>query len=187
MKVLNGSNIEKGKILISPPLISDDFFHNSVVFLTEYTPDGVVGFIVNKPVELSINDLIEGFPEFEAQLYYGGPVASDNLYFIHRVPDKIDGSIHIVDDLYWGGDFDQVTNLISNGELKSEEIRFFLGYSGWDVNQLDSEIDSKSWIVDKLENSLFEWDIVKLWKHCLSQKDQKYKIWANAPKDIRLN
>ena len=187
MKVLSKYNIKKGKVLISRPLIDDDFFHNSVILLTEYTEEGVVGFIVNKPVELSISDLITGFPKFEAKVYYGGPVASDNLYFIHRVPDKIEGSIHIVDDLYWGGDFDQVTTLIRDGKLKSDEIRFFLGYSGWEMDQLDSEINSNSWIVDELDNSLFEWDVVKLWKNRLSQKGQKYKIWADAPVDIRLN
>ena len=187
MKVAHISNIKKGKVLISRPLINDDFFHNAVVFLTDFTEDGVVGFIVNKPVDLKINDLIIDFPKFEAQVYYGGPVAPDNLYFIHRVPDKIEGSIHIVNDLYWGGDFDQVTKLISEGEISSEEIRFFLGYSGWDVDQLDDEIDSDSWIVDELDNSLFDWDVVKLWKNYLYEKGQKYKLWVNAPVDIRLN
>ena len=187
MNITHKSDIKKGKVLISPPLINDDFFHNSVVFLTNYSEDGVVGFIINKPVELNINDLIVDFPEFEAKVYYGGPVAPENLYFIHRAPDKIEGSIHIINDLYWGGDFNQVTKLITEGELRSEEIRFFLGYSGWDVDQLDNEIDSDSWIIDELDNSLFDWDVVKLWKKCLYEKGQKYKLWLNAPEDILLN
>jgi putative transcriptional regulator len=187
VNVLSKLNIKKGKVLISPPLAGDDFFHNSVVLLTEYAKEGVVGFIVNKPVELGICDLIAGFPKFEAQVYCGGPVASDNLYFIHRAPDKIEDSVHIIDDLYWGGNFDQVTKLIRDGKLKSEEIRFFLGYSGWEIDQLGNEIDSNSWIVDELDNSLFDWDVVELWKNCLYQKGQKYKIWADAPVDIRLN
>ena len=47
---------KKGGILISQPLINDDYFHNSVVFLSEYSKEGVVGFIVNKPLRFSIND-----------------------------------------------------------------------------------------------------------------------------------
>ena len=77
--------------------------------------------------------------------------------------------------------------LLIEGELRSEEIRFFLGYSGWDVDQLDNEIDSDSWIIDELDNSLFDWDVVKLWKKCLYEKGQKYKLWLNAPEDILLN
>ncbi len=187
MKSLIKSELSKGKLLISKPLINDDFFHNSVVFLTEYTDTGVVGFIVNKPVSLDLHDLINGFPEFNAQVYYGGPVASDNLYFIHRVPEKIEGSIHITDDLYWGGNFTQVIELIENNDLDNTDIRFFLGYSGWDVDQLDEEIDSNSWIVDEMDDSLFNWDILKLWKNRLNTKGDQFQIWSNAPKDIRLN
>ena len=187
MKALIKSDLSKGKILVSKPLINDDFFHNSVVFLTEYNTNGVVGFIVNKPVSLNLQDLIDGFPEFNTQVYYGGPVASDNLYFIHRVPEKIEGSIHITDDLYWGGNFNQVVDLIKNEDLDVEDIRFFLGYSGWDLSQLDEEIDSNSWIVDQLDDSLFDWDVIKLWKNRLNENGEEYKIWANAPQDIRLN
>lgn len=187
MKSLIKSDLSKGKILVSKPLINDDFFHNSVVFLTEYDSNGAVGFIVNKPLSLDLQDLIEDFPQFKTQLYYGGPVSSDNLYFIHRVPDKIEGSVHIIDDLYWGGNFNQVVHLINECKLDSNDIRFFLGYSGWDLSQLDNEIDDESWIIDQLENSLFESDMIKLWKNRLKQKGGDYKLWANAPQDIRLN
>lgn len=187
MKDLKKSDLSKGKLLISKPLINDDCFHNSVVLLTEYNTNGVVGFIVNKPVDLNLQDLIEGFPEFNTQIYYGGPVASDNLYFIHRVPKKIEGSIHITDDLYWGGNFNQVVSLIKNEKLDVEDIRFFLGYSGWNLNQLDEEVDSNSWIVDQLKESLFDWDVIKLWENLLNEKGDEYKIWANAPQEIRLN
>lgn len=180
-------DLSKGKLLISKPLVNDDFFHNSVVLLTEYNTKGVVGFIVNKPIHLSLQDIINEFPEFNTQIYFGGPVASDNLYFIHRIPEKIEGSIHIKDDLYWGGNFNQVVKLIKNQELDVEDIRFFLGYSGWNLNQLDEELDSNSWIIDQLEESLFDWDVMKLWENRLNGKGDEYKIWANAPKEIGLN
>ena len=187
MKTVIKPKLNKGKLLISQPLINDNFFHNSVVFLSEFSEDGIVGFIVNKPLNFDICDLIEGFPKFDTTIYYGGPVESDSLYFIHRVPTKITGSIHINNDLYWGGNFNQVKTLIQNNELEVEDIRFFLGYSGWDKKQLDGEIKSESWFVDEIEESLFDWDIQKLWKECLNKKGTKFQLWENAPKDIRLN
>lgn len=187
MKALIKPEISKGKLLISQPLINDDFFHNSVIFITEYNASGVVGFIINKPVPINLSDLIVDFPDFNTSIFYGGPVASDNLYFLHRVPHKINGSIHIANDLYWGGDFNQVKELIKLGTLNPEDIRFFLGYSGWDIEQLDNEIKEDSWFVDDIEQSIFDWDVAKLWKNRLELKDEKYKIWANAPNDIRLN
>ena len=187
MKSIKNSPLNKGKLLISQPLINDEFFHNSVVFLSELSEDGIVGFIVNKPLRMSIHNLIDNFPKFKTTIYYGGPVESDNLYFIHRVPNKIKGSIHITQDLYWGGDFDQIKNLIVKDELNSDEIRFFLGYSGWEENQLNEEIQSESWLVDELNDSLFDWDLKKLWKERINQRGTDFQLWDNAPKDISLN
>ena len=186
MGVTKKTDLKKGNILISKPLLNDDYFGESVVLLTDYHKE-VVGFIINKPSDLHLNDVIEDFPEFDAHIYYGGPVAPDNLYFIHRAPEKITGSIPIVNDLFWGGDFEQVKELINKGEINATEIRFFLGYSGWDSHQLDEEIDSNSWIIDELDGSLFQWDINKLWKQCVSNNEKDYQIWIGAPKDIRLN
>ena len=181
------NNIKKGNLLISQPLTEDDFFHNSVIFLTQHSNDKVVGFIINKPTEIKINDLLEDFLNIDAIVYFGGPVSTDSLYFIHKTPYKIDGSIHIVSDLYWGGDFDQVKQLINDGILSSRDIRFFLGYSGWGVDQLRNELENQSWIIDELDQSLFELDELKLWENSLCKKENKYKLWVNAPKDISLN
>ena len=180
-------NVQKGNLLLSQPLIEDDFFHNSVIFLTQHSNDSVVGFIINKPIEIKINDLIEDFPNIEVKVYFGGPVATDNLYFIHRAPHKIDGSIHIVSDMYWGGNFGQVKKLINDEILSIDDIRFFLGYSGWNADQLKDELKNQSWIIDELEESLFDCDVLKLWEDRLCVKGNKYKLWVNAPKDISLN
>ena len=180
-------NVQKGNLLISPPLTEDDFFHNSVIFLAQHSNESVVGFIINKPIDIKINDLMDDFPNNDVKVYYGGPVATDNLYFIHRVPHKVDGSIHIVSDLYWGGNFEQVKKLINDGVLNSKDIRFFLGYSGWGTNQLRDELKNESWIIDNIDHSLFEWDVLKLWENRLCKKENKYKLWVNAPKDISLN
>ena len=56
MKTIIKPQLNKGKLLLSQPLISDEFFHNSVVFISEYSDDGIVGFIVNKPLNFEIFD-----------------------------------------------------------------------------------------------------------------------------------
>ena len=58
-------SVQKGNLLISPPLTEDDFFHNSVIFLAQHSNDSVVGFIINKPIDIKINELIEDFPNIE--------------------------------------------------------------------------------------------------------------------------
>jgi putative transcriptional regulator len=187
MKVVNKFAISKGKILVSMPSLGDELFHNSVVFITEYDDNDTVGFILNKPLNLNFNEIIDDCSSFDAQIYNGGPVSSNNLYFIHRIPKKIPDSIHIVRDLYWGGDFYSLIELIKNNELSKDDVLFFLGYSSWGPNQLQNEIKHNSWEVHEIKKSLFDWDVNTIWESYISDSGQEYKIWGNAPKIIRNN
>ena len=106
---------EKGNLLIAEPSILGDFsFNRSVILLADHSEEGSIGFILNKPLEYTLNDLI---PEVSAEynVYNGGPVEQDNLYFIHTSPDIIPNSIEISNGIYWGGDFSTVINAINNG------------------------------------------------------------------------
>ena len=141
--------LKKGHLLIAEPsIIGDLSFNRSVILLADHNAEGSVGFILNKPLKYTINDLL---PEIESdfKIYNGGPVEQDNLYFIHNVPNLIPDSIEISDGIFWGGDFDLTKNLINTGILKKKNIRFFLGYTGWDSEQLETEMQASSWIFDK--------------------------------------
>ncbi|MEO1548487.1 MAG: YqgE/AlgH family protein, partial [Bacteroidota bacterium] len=93
----------KGKLLIAEPSLTGDVsFNRSVVLLAEHNQEGSVGFILNKPLDYNINDLISEIT-IPFQVFNGGPVEQDNLYFIHKVPHLIDGSIEISDGIFWGG------------------------------------------------------------------------------------
>jgi hypothetical protein len=72
---------------------------------------------------------------------------ADNLYFIHNVPELINQSIEISSGIFWGGDFELTRNLINEGKIKKDNIRFFLGYTGWETQQLENEMASNSWII----------------------------------------
>ena len=76
---------QKGNLLIAEPaIIGDVSFNRSIVLLADHSDEGSIGFILNKPLEYTINDLV---PEVEAtfKVYNGGPVEQDNLYFIHKI------------------------------------------------------------------------------------------------------
>ena len=66
---------EKGKILISEPFLPDTFFNRSIVYLTDHNPEGSVGFILNKKLDLKVSEAIEGFENWDENLSMGGPVA----------------------------------------------------------------------------------------------------------------
>lgn len=178
----------KGSLLIAEPsILNDDSFNRSIILLTEHNTSSSVGFILNRPLKFTLKDII---PEIDCSfmVYQGGPVEQDNLYFVHKVPDLIPDSIQVSENIYWGGNFNSLKNLLSEKKIESTDIRFFLGYSGWGTHQLQEELRNNSWFVSENDfENIFSVDNESLWKNKLMQKGGEYKIWANAPSDIHLN
>ncbi|WP_149275514.1 YqgE/AlgH family protein [Pareuzebyella sediminis] len=180
---------KKGKLLIAEPTLTGDVsFNRSVVLLAEHNEEGSVGFILNKPLEYNISDLVTEI-EIPLQVYNGGPVEQDNLYFIHKVPELIANSVEISDGIYWGGDFDKTINLINKQIISEQDIRFFLGYSGWSSLQLDQELSSKSWVVVKndYESDLIHKSSEAFWKEKMIELGGNYLLWSNSPENPSLN
>jgi putative transcriptional regulator len=186
---MNTEKIAKGQLLIAEPsIIGDISFHRAIILLAEYSTEGTVGFILNKPLNYTINDLIPNiFAEF--QVYNGGPVEQDNLYFIHNIPLLIPKSIEIGNGLYWGGDFETTIKLINDKKIRKENIRFFLGYTGWSTNQLETEMHLKSWFLtsNNYESKIIEKSSQNFWKEKLSEIGGDYLIWSNAPENPLCN
>jgi putative transcriptional regulator len=153
-----------GRILISVPFLQDFYFKKSVVLLAEHGSEGSFGIIINKPVEVKLSDIASEFEGFDAPVFLGGPVKTDSLFFIHTRPDLIDEGMPILDGLYWGGNIDTVKHLIKQGRLNKSEIRFFIGYSGWVANQLNRELEEKSWVVSLTNPAqVFRSNPLELW------------------------
>ncbi len=180
---------KKGDLLIAEPsIIGDLSFNRSIVLLTDHSNKGSIGFILNKPLEYTISDLV---PEIDApfKVYNGGPVEQDNLYFIHKIPNLIPNSIEISLGIYWGGDFTKVARLITEKKINEKDIKFFLGYSGWDINQLESELKTQSWVVTKniYKKEIIEKDYEFFWKEKMLELGGNYSIWSNAPENPTYN
>jgi putative transcriptional regulator len=179
----------KGVLLVAEPsIIGDISFNRSIVLLAEYNENGSVGFILNKPLEFKVKDCI---PEVKSNLrvFNGGPVEQDNLYFIHLIPEIIPDSIEIANGIYWGGDFSAILNLLQEDKLDENQIRFFLGYSGWANEQLDQELQVNSWVVipNEYKNDIIGKYNQDFWKEKMIEFGGDYVIWSNAPEDPSLN
>lgn len=179
----------RGVLLIAEPTLTGDIsFNRSVVLLADHTPHGSIGFILNKVLEFNLNDLVPEVPK-NFKVYNGGPVEQDSLYFIHRLPDLIPGSIEIANGIFWGGDFEVIKVLIQQEKITDKEIKFFLGYSGWDNAQLEEELAANAWIIsNNLDNKkLIERSYSHFWKDKISELGGSYLIWANAPENPSFN
>ena len=179
---------EKGKILISEPFLPDTFFNRSIVYLTDHTPQGSVGFILNKKLDLRVSAAIAGFENWNENLSMGGPVAPDTLHYLHNLGDLIPKSVLVEGNIFWGGDIDSIRELIKTGKIKQSQIRFFLGYSGWSAGQLERELKENSWVITRVKS-----DIVltsrgdDTWKRVLRSFKNKYRMWADFPDSPEMN
>lgn len=138
-----------GSIISSTPALQDDhWFGNSRLLITSHNKDGATAFIINKPFHRRFNELQEFSQCPPLTLYTGGPVHNDHLFFLHIRPDLIPGSTTVWGKIHIGGDFGVVTEQLVAGNLPEHEIRVFLGYCGWDKDELEEEIAEGSWIVE---------------------------------------
>ena len=175
-------------ILLSEPFLADAHFSRSVVLLCERNKDGAMGLVLNKPTEIHVGEVVSQLTEFEDRIYVGGPVAQNTLHFIHRYPNRIEGDIVLMKNLYWGGNLKDLFTKLKNREIGTEDIRFFLGYSGWSNGQLDEELKENAWIESHATaEMIFENLPQNLWQVILKNMGGKYKELANYPIDPRMN
>ncbi len=178
----------KGKLLIaSPHLLTDAYFSKSVIFIVDDNDDGTVGMILNRPLLYRLSEATSLGGDF--QLFHGGPVEEDHLYFIHKIPEIIPGGLPITGNIHFGGDFDQLNkNLKENSGLFSDvNIRFFVGYSGWAPGQLQGEINENAWFVSDLIIDPFAVNPGTLWRDLLPRVAPEFALWKNAPDNPELN
>jgi len=179
---------EQGKVLISEPFLPDSFFNRSIVYLTEHSAEGSVGFILNKVLDIKLKDAIEGFDLCNEPLFMGGPVAPDTLHYIHTLGDIIPRSAWVHSNLFMGGDLDTIRTMIGKGMIKKNQIRFFLGYSGWSKGQLENELVENSWVIAKVSSDIImKNEGVDTWKKVLRSLNNRYRIWADFPDSPEMN
>lgn len=181
-----------GTLLISKPFLGDPNFERSVILLCRDEPaDGTFGLVLNRLTSLTLADVLDlPLPEHAAAtmpLYLGGPVAPDTLHFVHQRAD-LPGAQELGQDVYWGGDFEILLGLIGSGAVTANEVRLFVGYSGWSRGQLAAEMQGDSWIRQPASaGKVFTLASDAFWRDILREKGGRYKVLANYPVDPSLN
>jgi len=137
--------MKAGMFLRSTSLQDDTYFEQALIFITEHNENGAMGFVVNRLFPRRINELVEFKDSAPFPLYEGGPVDQEHLFFIHQRPDLIKGGDPITDTIHLGGDFKAAMQYINDNTITEKDIRIFIGYCGWDFEELEAEIAEGSW------------------------------------------
>ena len=177
----------KGKLLISEPMLPDPNFFRSVVLLTRHDKTGSLGFVLNQMSVVNVDNVIEGFTIPNLPIFIGGPVGNDSLFFIHTIGLELNKTHEIMEGLYFGGDMDHLEFMLQNNLATEEQVRFFVGYSGWDPGQLATEIQENSWIIASTTPEQVMSDSDEYWKEVMIGLGKEFEVLSKFPSNPDLN
>jgi putative transcriptional regulator len=187
IKMDTGIKMSQGKLLISEPLMQDAYFHKAVIFLCYQTKSESLGFILNKRAEQLLNFYIDDVMSLDFPVYIGGPIDQEMLHFIHSVPE-IAGGEKITENIYWSGDVEQIVEGIKIGKVTTDNCKFFIGYSGWGMGQLEAELNMNAWLVAHSNLKLvFNTSEKTLWKEAITSLGKNYSTLLYMPDKPELN
>jgi len=181
----------RGSFLIANPVLPDPNFSRTVVLLCNHDEQGSFGLVVNRPAELDANEILESinFPcSTEYGLYIGGPVSPSQMFYLYRSSKPILGADLVCDDIYVGMRLDMLTEVVESLEDPKQDIRFYVGYSGWGAGQLEGEMERKSWLTcDAKSEFVFHEDESRIWAGAVKSLGEEYAYLVNAPINPQWN
>jgi putative transcriptional regulator len=179
----NKQKAVEGCVLLSDPFTQDPYFSRSAILLCRHNKKETFGFVLTNYIEIDLHKLDENMPEIITKISFGGPVEKDNLFYIHTFGKEIEGAEKIMDTLYFGGDYEMLFELIKADPKRINEVRFFIGYAGWDFEQLNNEMKDHSWIAvtNISEKEILSTSSDHIWKDCMTKQGSKFEMISNFP------
>lgn len=157
----------KNQFLLAMPGRVAGEFADSVTLIAEHSPDGAMGLVVNRPSDLAVADMlsqleIEAHVDRDRRVYWGGPVATEHGFVLHRDEGDWESTLHIDGGLAITTSRD-VLEAIGNGFGPSAYL-IALGYAGWGEGQLESELLANSWLTTPAEQHIiFDSPVERRW------------------------
>ena len=140
------------------------------------------GFCFVKPIESKSNDIFFDFSKMKIFL------ATFFLCTALKTEEPIKDSLKINNNTYWGGNIDEIFRLIKAKKIDETNIKFFIGYSGWEHNQLEDEIENKNWIVrNNKSGEILNINNQKHWKLEMKRLGGEYLLWSESPENPASN
>jgi len=169
-------NTLKNHLLIAMPSLTDPYFKHSVVYLCEHDEQGAMGFIINFPVKLTLQELLKNVQTISYQpdppllepVFLGGPLALERGFVLHSPVSDNSQSTRLNEQLMMSNSNAILSTL--GTENAPEKYMVTLGYASWDSGQLEQEIKDNQWLTIESENEIiFNTPIEKRWSESLQR------------------
>lgn len=176
----------RGQLLVAGPSLVDPNFRRTVVLVGEHNEEGALGVVLNRPTELSVEDVVPPLSALTgdgARVFIGGPVRPSDAVVLVEFDDPGKADLPVLGGIgFLIGDIDP-------GSLVGlRRARVFAGYAGWGPGQLEGELEESSWIVEgALPADVFDEDPEELWSSVLRRKGGDYLLISTMPFDPSRN
>jgi putative transcriptional regulator len=137
--------------LIAMPGMADPNFAQTLTFVCEHSPDGALGVVVNRPIDMTLAALFEQIDVAaparglgDAPVMFGGPVQVDRGFVLHRPLGNWQSTLAVSDEIGLTTSKD-ILEAVARGEGPTSLI-VTLGYAGWSAGQLERELAANAWL-----------------------------------------
>ena len=181
----------KGSLLIANPVLPDPNFSRTVILLCDHNEQGSFGLVINRSAQLKATDLFSGInilKSYNEKVYIGGPVSQSMVFYLYRSSGDVVDLDKVCPGVYLGSNLDILESLYLDIENPEENIRFYLGYSGWSSGQLDREMEQNSWLIQNANEQFVFLDSEKMiWPNAVNSLGEKYQYLTKAPVNPQWN
>jgi putative transcriptional regulator len=137
--------------LIAMPSMQDPVFGGTVVYVCEHNENGVLGVVINKPTDMTMQVLFERIDlklesdvDVDEPIMFGGPVQDDRGFVLHTPGNRYSSSLTVTKDVAFTTSID-VLEAVAAGD-GPQRMLVSIGYSGWSPGQLEDEISRNGWL-----------------------------------------
>jgi putative transcriptional regulator len=180
--------LAQGRFLVAGRRLMDPNFRETVVLLIRYGPDGAIGLVINRPVELKLSTVLPDIEELDRSketLYLGGPVDPARVMLLVRSAKPPEASMPVFGDVYLSSSQKVLQRLVKKPD-KEERFRIYAGYAGWAPKQLESEYNRGHWHVLKADtDTLFDKKSSEIWQELIQRVSVKWvRTISNQPRMV---
>jgi putative transcriptional regulator len=139
----------KHHFLLAMPGLTADYFGNSITYVAEHNDDGALGFMVNRPLALSLADLlaqlgIETVSGLDGPVLEGGPVKTERGFILHTDDKQFETSVALGNGVMLSTARQTLESI--GAQTGPAQYLVALGYAGWEAGQLEREIADNAWL-----------------------------------------
>jgi putative transcriptional regulator len=189
-----------GHLLVASPRLADPNFTRRVILVLDHGEHGALGVVIDRPGGVAVGELLPQWHSLAtapAELFTGGPVARNALIGLVRLTSRPEASNEEVLGRSGWRVLVEAERPVGTVDLSSDPsligdlivgARLFSGYSGWDSDQLEEEIEEGSWYVVPAEaRDPISADPEGLWRRVLRRQGGALAVVAGFPEDPAMN